>query len=104
VIVIDHHNSNKGFGSLNLVEPSYPAVAQVLFDLFRNECKDYVRYRCESIHGIYTDTGGFKYTETSARTFNIAAELVAYVPEFPQIISDMEMTRLWMNWSFKEKR
>jgi phosphoesterase RecJ-like protein len=94
VIVIDHHNSNKGFGSINLVEPSYPAVAQVLFDLFKEwDVKITHDIAANLFMGIYTDTGGFKYSETSARTFNIAAELVAYVPEFPRIISDMENDR-----------
>lgn len=91
VIVIDHHNSNKGFGSLNLVEPSYPAVAQVLFDLFKEwNIKITHDIAADLFMGIYTDTGGFKYGGTTGRTFLIASELAKIAKDFPDIISMME--------------
>jgi phosphoesterase RecJ-like protein len=91
VIVIDHHNSNTGYGAINLIESSYPATAQVLFDLFLEwEVAIGPEIAANLFMGIYTDTGGFKYTGTTSRTFDIAGRLASIVPEFPQLISKME--------------
>ncbi|MDB5238859.1 MAG: phosphoesterase RecJ protein [Candidatus Parcubacteria bacterium] len=91
IIVIDHHNSNSGYGAINLVEPSYPATAQVLFDLFWEwKIKITPEIAANLFMGIYTDTGGFKYTGTTSRTFMIASALAAKAPDFPQLISAME--------------
>ena len=34
-IVIDHHASNPGFADINLIDLSYPATCQIIFDLFK---------------------------------------------------------------------
>jgi len=91
-IVIDHHASNKGYASLiNLVESSYPATAQVLFDLFTvwNVIMT-PDIAANLFMGIYTDTGGFKYPGTTSRTLTIASSLISYVPNFSLLISRME--------------
>ena len=36
-IVIDHHMSNNGYGTICHVEPNTPACCQVLYYLFKNE-------------------------------------------------------------------
>ena len=91
-IVIDHHASNKGFGSLiNLIESTYPATAQVLYDLFIlwNVFMNH-DIAANLFMGIYTDTGGFKYAGTTAKTLSIASALIAYLPDFTGLISRME--------------
>lgn len=91
VVNIDHHQTNTNFALINLVESSYPATAQILSDLF--SC-----WKIEMTHdiaanlfiGIYTDTGGLKYRGATTRTFQVAAELVKHVPDFPEVISAMD--------------
>ncbi len=93
VIVIDHHKTNLGFGSINLIDASYPATAQILFDLFQEwDIKITPEIAPNIFMGMYTDTGGFKYSGTSERTFLIAAELIKIIPNFSKLISDMENT------------
>jgi len=91
-IVIDHHASNKGYASLvNLVESNYPATAQVLFDLFILWNVTMTSDIAANLFiGIYTDTGGFRYTGTTAKTLNIVSSLITYVLDFTILISRME--------------
>jgi phosphoesterase RecJ-like protein len=91
VIVIDHHRSNAGYGAINIVDASYPATAQLVFDLLTlwniTITSDIAR---NLFMGIFTDTGGFKYEGTSPRTFMTAAVLVSIAPDFTKTVSKME--------------
>jgi len=90
-VIIDHHISNKGYAQLNLVESSYPATSQVLFDLFTIwQIEITLEIALNLFVGIFTDTGGFKYEGTSSRTFEVAAALAKISPQFPKLIGDME--------------
>lgn len=76
---IDHHPTNDNFGEVNLVLPSAAATAEVIYDLI-NEMKlslDQDLATC-IYTGLLTDTGGFRYSNTSSKTFRIAAELLEY--------------------------
>jgi len=90
-VVIDHHASNTGYADINLVDKTYPATAEMLFDLFKLwNVKITPEIAANLFIGMYTDTGGFKYTNTNAHTYQAAGELVSIVPNFPQLISEME--------------
>ncbi len=90
-IVIDHHASNRGYGDINLIVNTYPATCQILFELFHTWKVKITENIAKNLFiGMYTDTGGFKYPGTSTQTFNIAAELVKIIPDFPELISEME--------------
>jgi phosphoesterase RecJ-like protein len=91
VIVIDHHRTNTGYGSINLIEPAYPATGQVLFDLFKLWNIQLTPEIASNLFiGMYTDTGGFKYEGTTPHTYRIAADLITVIPNFNRLISDME--------------
>ena len=76
-INIDHHLSNPGYGDLVYVDPTAPATGQIIFDLIKNQGFPFNREIAENLYAaISTDTGSFQYPQTSARTFEIAAELV----------------------------
>ncbi len=93
-IVIDHHASNKGYGKLNLIDPSYPATAQLLFDLFKQMNIEIDHDIALNLFmGIFTDTGGFRYENTSLSTFKAAVELVALAPDYPKIIHIMDNSK-----------
>ncbi|MDE2188570.1 MAG: bifunctional oligoribonuclease/PAP phosphatase NrnA [Patescibacteria group bacterium] len=90
-VIIDHHRTNPGYGSVNLVCPDYPATAQLLFDLFKLwNFKLTHEIAANLFVGIYADTGGFKYTGTNPNTFLAAAELSKAASDFTKIISEME--------------
>lgn len=93
-ITIDHHATNTGYASMNLVDPTYPATAQILFDLFKLwNIKITPEIASNLFIGMYTDTGGFKYAGTSSETLSAASELASISPDFNQMILKMENSR-----------
>ena len=76
-INIDHHPSNPGYGDLVYIDPHAPATGQILFELLKDQNLPVDRAIAENLYvAISTDTGSFQYSNTTARTFEIAAELV----------------------------
>ena len=76
-INIDHHPSNPGYGDLVYIDPHAPATGQILFELLKNQNLPIDHAIAENLYvAISTDTGSFQYSNTTARTFEIAAELV----------------------------
>ena len=75
-INIDHHPSNPGYGDLVYIDPASPATGQILFDLIADQKLPLTQEIAENLYvAISTDTGSFQYPNTTARTFEIAAEL-----------------------------
>src|SRR5712672_3596284 len=76
-INIDHHVSNPGYGDLVIIDPSAPATGEIIFRLIKSQGLPFDHDIAENLFAaISTDTGSFQYPKTSARTFEIAAELV----------------------------
>jgi phosphoesterase RecJ-like protein len=94
-IVIDHHISNPSFGNfINLVDASYPAVALILFDLFKIwKIKISPEIAANLFIGSYADTGGFKYGGVTSIVLAVASELAEAYPSFPSLIATMENSR-----------
>lgn len=91
VVVIDHHVSNTRYGTINLVDSSYPATCQILADLFFSWGIDITReIATDLIMGIYSDTGGFKYQSVGPDTFGVMEKLVAIAPDYHKVIFGIE--------------
>jgi bifunctional oligoribonuclease and PAP phosphatase NrnA len=76
-INIDHHPSNPGYGDLVYIDPNAPATGQILFELIKRQKLPINPEIAENLYvAISTDTGSFQYSNTTARTFEIGAELV----------------------------
>ena len=76
-INIDHHRSNPGYGDLVIVDPNAPATGEIIFSLIKSQGLPFNHDIAENLYAaISTDTGSFQYPKTSARTFEIATELV----------------------------
>ena len=75
-IIIDHHMSNNGYGTICHVEPNTPACCQVLYYLFKKWNIKITREIGEALlSGMLTDTSGFRNNDTNKETFIMAAEL-----------------------------
>jgi phosphoesterase RecJ-like protein len=74
---IDHHVSNPKYGDYNLIDSTSPATGQILYDLII--ALD-LPLPAESRDAIYvavsTDTGSFQYPSTTAKTYDLAADLI----------------------------
>lgn len=76
-INIDHHPSNPGYGDIVHIDPKAPATGQILFELVKSQKLPVDPAIAENLYvAISTDAGSFQYPNTTARTFEIAAELV----------------------------
>ena len=76
-INIDHHQSNPGYGDLVYIDQNSPATGQILFELIQNQQLPIDPAIAENLFvAISTDTGSFQYPNTTARTFEIGADLV----------------------------
>lgn len=76
-ISIDHHEANTMFADYNFVNPTAPACAQILITVLKALGVEITRDigTC-LLTGIITDTGGFKYSNVTAETFEFAAWLL----------------------------
>jgi phosphoesterase RecJ-like protein len=78
IIHIDHHSSSDDFGQLNLVRPECSSTAEILYDIIQAIPASLSREAAENIYtAILTDTGSFRFANTTARALEIAAEMVA---------------------------
>lgn len=75
---IDHHLSSAGFAEWNFVDSHSAATAEVLAGMFFDNGLTVDAQAAQGLYtGILTDTGQFRFTSTTRRTFLLAAELMA---------------------------
>lgn len=73
-LAIDHHRSNIGFAAKNLIRPDAGACAEVLYDVIMALGVQLTPDIAEGIYvGVSTDTGCFKFSNTTAHTHAVAA-------------------------------
>ncbi len=73
---IDHHVSNPKYGDLNLIDSTSPATGQILYDLITKLDLPMPAETRDSIYvAVSTDTGSFQYPSTTAKTYEMAADL-----------------------------
>jgi phosphoesterase RecJ-like protein len=77
IINIDHHVSNEGFGTINLVEIAASSTSEVVYHILSRLDGVLTPLVAKSLlTGIYGDTGSFRYGSTTQQTFEVALELV----------------------------
>ncbi|MBU7317377.1 DHH family phosphoesterase [Paenibacillus oleatilyticus] len=75
---IDHHATNDGFGTVNLVRSDAAATVEVLYDLALELNLEFTPELNDCIYtGLLTDTGGFRYSNTTPKVMQIAADMLA---------------------------
>ncbi len=74
---IDHHKTNIGYGDINIIDGDAACCGLILYRMFKQwgikislDCA-----RC-LYTSLMTDTGNFKYENTTPEVFNTAAELI----------------------------
>ncbi|MBO0826080.1 MAG: DHH family phosphoesterase [Actinobacteria bacterium] len=78
LIVLDHHASNTGFGSINLVDPAAAATAALTAELIRRLGISLTRDVALCLYaGLVTDTGSFRFSSTTPEVHQLAARLLA---------------------------
>jgi len=79
LINIDHHESNSRFGDLNLVDANSSSVGEIVYRLIKTAHLPMNLNVAENIFvAVQTDTGSFKYENTTREAFNIAGEMLGW--------------------------
>ncbi len=77
VFNIDHHVSNEDFGKYNWVNADTSSTGEMVFELFKVFKLEITYDEAVAMYvAIMTDTGSFKYTNTSSKTHMIVSELI----------------------------
>ncbi|MFO7774471.1 MAG: DHH family phosphoesterase [Candidatus Hydrogenedentota bacterium] len=77
VLVLDHHLVDEPLGDYCLVDPLYAASGELVMELYDAAGVAIDRERAESLYvAIATDTGGFRFSNTTARAHRLAARLL----------------------------
>lgn len=99
-LCIDHHISNTSYADKVLLIPEASSTAEVLYEMLLSQAQQegitedrFVDFMGPDIAaafytGIVHDTGVFKYSNTSARTLQIAANLIQTGIPFSKIIDE----------------
>lgn len=74
---IDHHVSNTKFAMSNYIDYKAAATGEIIFHILRLYKSTFSIAIAEALYtAISTDTGGFRYRNTTAQSYRIAAELI----------------------------
>ncbi len=77
VLNIDHHPDNRRYGTVNWVDPAAAATGEMVYDLLVGVGAPLTPTIATNLFtAIHTDTGSFRYSNVTPRTFAIASELV----------------------------
>ncbi len=78
-LCIDHHVSNTNYASMNYVDSGAAANCEIIYDLINIMEIPLDKQMAEGLYlGISTDTGCFRYSNTTSTTHYIASELMKF--------------------------
>lgn len=101
LVNIDHHISNTNFGEVNLVLPQAAAAGEIVYNIIHSGGFPIDDRIAMSIYtAIATDTGFFRFSNTTAETLSLASELVDTYGIVPSQIAE----RVYEEKSFESLR
>jgi len=102
MLVLDHHISNPGFGTCNIVIPTASSTCEIVLELAQQWKWNVNESAATSLlTGIYTDTGGLLHSNTSPNVYRSVAALLRAGADRQAIIKHVFRTtsvnelRLW---------
>lgn len=88
IVNIDHHPDNRRYGDVNWIDTSAAATGEMVYELLTALGAPLTPAIATNLFtAIHTDTGSFRYSNVTTRTFTIAAALVAAGAR-PEIVSE----------------
>ena len=87
ILNIDHHPDNRRYGDVNWIDLSAAATGEMVYELLLALGVELTPAIATNLFtAVHTDTGSFRYSNVTPRTFTIAAALVAAGAE-PAVVS-----------------
>ncbi len=85
-LAIDHHISHRDFAKNTLLDATAAATTQIIYDLAKELAVEIDSHIADCLYtGTTTDTGCFKYSNTTSKTMRMAAELMEAGADFVTI-------------------
>jgi phosphoesterase RecJ-like protein len=79
ILNIDHHPTNDQYGTIPLIQAEAAATAEILFYLIEALGITWTKSLADCIYtGLLTDTGGFRYSNTSPEVMKIASKMLEF--------------------------
>lgn len=79
LVVLDHHVDENADGDIRVVDASYAATGEIVAELFDAAGVPLDREAALCLYvAIATDTGGFRYASTTARSHRLAARMIEH--------------------------
>lgn len=102
LINIDHHESNNGYGTVNMVDPEACATAFIIYFFIRFAKWDIDKDTATALmHGLYFDTGSFMHSNVDEYVMKVASELMKKGANYKRTAKELFHTtplnklRLW---------
>jgi phosphoesterase RecJ-like protein len=77
IINIDHHRSNDSFGTLRIIDETASSACEIIYYIFKRLKIKISKPLAEILYcGIYNETGGFVYQNTTKEVLQMAGDLV----------------------------
>ena len=90
IVNIDNHKTNTAFGSINILEPGVASTCEMLWKIYQDwNFEINSNMALSLLSGIYGDTGSFQYSETTAKTHEIAKDLIERGADHNKIVSNL---------------
>ena len=83
---IDHHETNTSYADINIIQPKASATGEIVFEIAKNLGWNISKECAICLYtAILTDTGGFRFSNTTQKTMLYAGELLSFGVEPSEI-------------------
>ena len=90
VLNIDHHISNQMFGDVNWVDAHASSCSEMIYRLYKEMGISFDKETALCLYvGMVTDTGSFRYPNTTSFTHKACAELLEYDLDIPGVYKNV---------------
>ena len=77
LINIDHHTSNSKFGDINIINEKASSVTEIIYDILtKSKFNISINVAACLLTGLITDTGSFRFSNTTPKSLKVASNLV----------------------------
>lgn len=95
-VCIDHHPTNYGFADTNFIDSDASSAGELIYDLISYMNGEITQEIAESLYlAVATDTGWFKFSNTSAKAFDICSILLKNGVKSELIYEKVCQNRSW---------
>jgi phosphoesterase RecJ-like protein len=79
IINIDHHPTEKGIGKFNFIDPEISSIGEMIYQIAKEFDLSFDKTLATLIYtAILTDTGSFRFSNTTSSTHKIASDLLSF--------------------------